>query len=82
MKLAVWLAAVVLFLHLPIPLYWFLVHSLSTFWQGHHKAAYVTSLLRSCPPVTAALVFYRQELFRNSWPPVPMLAAGLVLIIF
>jgi len=77
-----WLAALILFLHLPIPLYWFVLHPLPDFWRSHQKAAYVTSVLCSWPPVTAALVIYRHELFRSGWPPLPMAIAGICLIIF
>jgi protein-S-isoprenylcysteine O-methyltransferase Ste14 len=77
-----WLAALVLFLHLPIPLYWFVVHPVRKFWRSHQKAAYVTGLLCSWPPVTAALVIYRHELFCADWPSAPMLVAGVGLIVF
>jgi protein-S-isoprenylcysteine O-methyltransferase Ste14 len=66
---------------LPIPLYWFVVHPLVKFWRRHPKAAYITGLLCSWPPVTAALVVYRRELFRPEWPPAAAIAAGLALII-
>jgi len=75
-----WLAAIVLFLNLPIPLYWFVVHPQIHFWRRHRKSAYITGLLCSWPPVTAAMVVYRRELFRPSWPPAWALIAGLVLI--
>lgn len=82
MKPSGWLAALVLFLHLPIPLYWFVVHPLSKFWRSRRKAAYIAGLLCSWPPVTAALVIWRQRLFRADWPPAPMLVIGLGLIVF
>jgi protein-S-isoprenylcysteine O-methyltransferase Ste14 len=77
-----WLAAAVLFLQLPIPLYWFVVHPLVKFWRRHPKAAYVAGLLCSWPPVTAAVAVYRRELFRPDWPPAAAIAAGLALMIF
>jgi protein-S-isoprenylcysteine O-methyltransferase Ste14 len=77
-----WLAAIVLFVQLPIPLYWFVVHPLVKFWRRHPKAAYITGVLCSWPPVTVALVVYRRELFRRDWPSAGAVAAGLALIIF
>jgi len=77
-----WLAAIVFFLQLPIPLYWFVVHPLAAFWRARPRAAYVAGLLVSWPPVTAALVVYRRELFRPDWPSVPAIAAGLALVVF
>ena len=77
-----WLAALILFLHLPIPLYWFVLHPLRGFWQSRQKAAYITAVLCSWPPMTAGLVIYRHELFRSGWPPLPMAVIGVCLIIF
>jgi len=77
-----WLAAIVFFLHLPIPLYWFVVHPFSNFWRRRQKAAYITGLLCSWPPVTAALMIYRRELFRADWPSSPTLVVGAGLIVF
>jgi protein-S-isoprenylcysteine O-methyltransferase Ste14 len=76
-----WLAALVLFLQLPIPLYWFVVHPQVKFWRRHRKAAYITGLLCSWPPVTAAIVIYRAKLFGAEWPSAAALAIGLGLII-
>ena len=77
-----WLAAAVLFLQLPIPLYWFVVHPQIVFWRRHRTAAYVTGLLCSWLPVTVAMIVYRRELFRTDWPSVGEIALGLGLIIF
>jgi protein-S-isoprenylcysteine O-methyltransferase Ste14 len=77
-----WLAAVVLFLQLPIPLYWFVVHPQVNFWRRHQNASYVTGLLLSWPPVTAALIYFRASLFRKDWPPSWSVALGLALIVF
>jgi protein-S-isoprenylcysteine O-methyltransferase Ste14 len=77
-----WLAAIVLFLQLPIPLYWFVVHPLVRFWRARPTAAYVVGLLLSWPPVTAAVIVYRRELFRQDLPPVAAVVAGVALIAF
>jgi protein-S-isoprenylcysteine O-methyltransferase Ste14 len=76
------LAALVLFLQLPIPLYWFVVHPQVKFWRLHSKAAYITGLLCSWPPVTFAIWIYHSSLFRPRWPSTGVLVAGLSLIIF
>ena len=34
-----WIAAVVLFLQLPIPLYWFVMHPQVSYWRRNPKAA-------------------------------------------
>lgn len=77
-----WLAALVLFLQLPIPLYWFVVHPLVGFWRQRPKASYVTGLLLSWPAVTACLVVFRRELFRPDWPAAWRDVLGIALIIF
>jgi len=76
-----WLAAIVLFMQLPIPLYWFVVHPLAKFWRRHEKAAYVVGLACSWLPVTVALVVYHRELFRRYWPPAAAIVAGIALIV-
>ena len=75
-------AAVVLFLQLPIPLYWFVVHPLVNFWRSRPKAAYTTGLLCSWLPVTIATAVYRRALYRNDVPPSWQIVAGFALIIF
>ena len=77
-----WIAAVVLFAQLPIPLFWFVVHPRVIFWRKRRKAAYVTGLLLSWPPVTAWMVIYRNSLFRDRLPPLWQIVVGSALIIF
>jgi protein-S-isoprenylcysteine O-methyltransferase Ste14 len=76
-----WLAAIVLFLQLPIPLYWFVVHPYVNFWRRHPRASYITGLLLSWLPVTTGIVWYHQELFRRDWPRPSSIVAGLALMI-
>ncbi|HVB86277.1 MAG TPA: isoprenylcysteine carboxylmethyltransferase family protein [Candidatus Dormibacteraeota bacterium] len=74
-------AAIVLFLNLPIPLYWFVLHPFGRFWRMRLKAAYVTALLCSWLPVTAALVACRHQMFRHDPPPLAAITAGVALIV-
>jgi len=76
-----WLAAIVLFLQLPIPIYWFVVHPFGRFWRTRCAAAFVVGPLVSWPPVTACLILYRHELFRTGRPQVAAIVAGLTLIV-
>jgi len=76
-----WLAALVLFLQLPIPLFWFVVHPQVNFWRRRrHKAAYITGVLFAWLPVTVCLIVFRGEIFRPDWPPPWRIAAGTALI--
>jgi protein-S-isoprenylcysteine O-methyltransferase Ste14 len=80
--LPAWLAAIVLFLQLPIPLYWFVVHPQVKFWRRHPRAVYIVGLAASWLPVTIAMVVFRHKLFRSDWPSAGAFALGLALIVF
>lgn len=75
-----WLAAAVLFLQLPIPVYWFVVHPFGRFWRTRPAAAFTVGLLASWPPVTACLILYRHTLFSAGARPVAAVVIGLLLI--
>lgn len=82
MTIPAWISAIVLFLNLPIPLYWFVVHPLTRFWRNRAKAAYIVGLLCSWLPVTVFLIAARREFFRAEWPAWWALASGMGLIAF
>lgn len=75
-----WIAAVVLFLQLPIPIYWFVVHPFGAFWRTRPAAAFAVGLAASWPPVTACLIFYRRALFSTPARPAASVILGLLLI--
>jgi protein-S-isoprenylcysteine O-methyltransferase Ste14 len=76
-----WIAAIVYFLQLPIPLYWSVLHPARDFWSTRRNKAYVVGLLCSWLPVTIALVLFRHALFRADGPPAWEFALGLALIV-
>jgi protein-S-isoprenylcysteine O-methyltransferase Ste14 len=76
-----WLAALVLFVQLPIPLFWFVVHPLVNFWRQRHTAAYITGVLFAWAPVTTCLIVFRHEIFRPDWPPIWSIAVGTALLV-
>jgi protein-S-isoprenylcysteine O-methyltransferase Ste14 len=82
MSLFGWLAALVMFLELPIPIYWFAVHPFGKFWRPRPAAAFAVGLLVSWPPVTAGLILCRRELFGAHRPATTAIVAGLILIAF
>jgi hypothetical protein len=51
-----WLEAVVLFLRLPIPLYWFVVDPFLKSWKGHPRTVYAVALVCSWLPVAVAVI--------------------------
>jgi protein-S-isoprenylcysteine O-methyltransferase Ste14 len=77
-----WIATIVLFLQLPIPLYWFVVHPYREFWRRHPRAVYVVGLACAWVPVTVAIVAFHRQLFRNAWPSMFQFSTGLALIVF
>jgi protein-S-isoprenylcysteine O-methyltransferase Ste14 len=76
-----WLAAIVLFLQLPIPLYWFVLHPLRVCWRRYPRAVYAVALSCSWLPVTIAIVAFHRKLFVDKWPSTIRLATGLALIV-
>ena len=81
MTVPAWLAALVLFLQLPIPLYWFVLHPLRVFWRRYPRAVYAAGLSCSWLPVTIALVALHRKLFADQWPSAIRLVPGLALIV-
>lgn len=75
-----WLAAIVLFAQLPIPLYRFVMHPQIEFWRRHRAAGYAAALLLAWAPVTWFLVLWRGELFLHAWPSVWRALAGFSLL--
>jgi protein-S-isoprenylcysteine O-methyltransferase Ste14 len=80
MTLVAWIAAIVLFLQLPIPLYWFVLHPAKKFWSTRRNAVYVVALAFSWLPVTVALFVWHGELLRRDLPSIWQLALGVALI--
>lgn len=77
-----WFAALVLFVQLPIPLYWFVLHPLMGFWRRHPGPSYFIGLLLSWPPVTVCIIAFRHELFASGWPPWWRIVLGIALVLF
>lgn len=78
-----WIAAIILFMHLPIPLYWYVLHPQMNFWRHHsQKSAYITGVALSYFPATVCLIVFRRQIFRSDFPPPWQIIAGLALIIF
>ncbi len=75
-----WLAALVLFAQLPIPLYWFVMRPQIEFWRSHRSAGYAVALLLAWVPVKVFLLMLRRELFLHTWPPLWSAIVGLALL--
>lgn len=81
MNFPAWIAAIVCFLQLPIPLYWFVLHPAKNFWSARRNAGYIVALLLSWLPVTVALFVYHHQLFRREWPVWWQFAIGMGFVV-
>jgi protein-S-isoprenylcysteine O-methyltransferase Ste14 len=76
------LSALVLFLQLPIPLYWFVLHPRANLWRNRPKDGFTVALCLSWLPVTICIILFRGVLFRTDFPSWWMILCGLALIAF
>jgi protein-S-isoprenylcysteine O-methyltransferase Ste14 len=84
MKLFDWVAAIVLWIDLPIPFYWLILHPLVGFWRRHMAAAYLVAALPAWSAAAVLLYLFHQSLISCAralaWVPAWRIAAGLALI--
>ncbi len=80
MRLLDWVAAVVLFLWLPIPVFWLILHPLVGFWRKHRRASYLVAGLTAWGGGTWLLATFRGQLFSSASAPPWAIALGLALI--
>lgn len=80
MGILAWISAVVLFLQLPVPLYWFVLHPNVGFWRRHVRAGFIVAVLFAWGTVTALLVAFHGALFARERAPAWAVVAGLALI--
>jgi protein-S-isoprenylcysteine O-methyltransferase Ste14 len=75
-----YLALLVFFLDLPIPLYWFILHPLNSFWRRHMRAAFWTATLGAWVLGAVFIGLFHNKLIDAGGPSFPIALAGLVLI--
>jgi len=73
-------AAFLLVLHLPVPLYWLMVHPFIGFWRRHGNAAFWGAGLLSWGVVAYFLYSFRHELLDASHAPRAAVVAGFLLV--
>jgi protein-S-isoprenylcysteine O-methyltransferase Ste14 len=74
-------AALILFLQLPIPIFWLILHPQMNFWRRHMRAGYWTAGLTAWGAAGAFIAGFHGRLLAPDGAPVWALAAGLVLIL-
>ncbi len=80
MKLFDWLVAAVLFLQLPIPFFWLIVHPRIEFWRKHVRAGYWVAGLSAWGIMAVFLYAFHERLFMSERAPAWAIAVGLVLM--
>lgn len=73
-------AGLVLFVELPIPIYWLILHPFNSFWRSRVRAAFWFAGLTAWTGSGVALWFFRHVLLVVKRPSWFAIAAGLALI--
>lgn len=82
MKALPWLAAIVLFFEMPVPLYWLVLHTRIQFWRHHVLAGYCIAIVLAWGGGDALLYHFRRWLFdsRATEANPGLAVAGFLLI--
>src|SRR5229473_7477238 len=73
-------AGLILFVELPIPIYWLIIHPFNSFWRNRIRAAFWVAGLTAWTSGGVLLWIYRPLLLSAARPSWVAIAAGLVLI--
>ncbi len=73
-------AGLILFVELPIPIYWLILHPFNSFWRNRIRAAFWIAGLTAWTSGGVLLWIYRPLLLSAARPSWVAIAAGLVLI--
>ena len=80
MKLFDWVAATALFFHLPVPVYWLILHTGIGFWRRHVRAAFWVAGLAAWSSAAIFLYAFHERLFRSERAPAWAIGLGLILV--
>jgi protein-S-isoprenylcysteine O-methyltransferase Ste14 len=75
-------AGLVLFVEMPVPLFWLVLHPRTNYWRGRLRAAFATGVIVAWGIGGAFLVFFHAALFRLDPPPAGAIVGGLLLVAF
>ncbi len=81
MKPLDWVAAAVLVLQFPIPIFWLILHPLVGFWRRHMVVGYCFAGLSAWGSVTVFLSAFHDRLFSSAHAPRWAIALGLAFIV-
>jgi protein-S-isoprenylcysteine O-methyltransferase Ste14 len=75
-----YLALIVFFLDLPVPLYWFILHPFPKFWRTRIRAAFYIAGLGAWTAGGIFVFFFRHRLIAPGAPGIPFTVLGSALI--
>jgi protein-S-isoprenylcysteine O-methyltransferase Ste14 len=75
-----WIAAIVLLLELPVPVYWFIVRPVSNFWRRRQRLGRAVAVL-PWPMVAILLALFRNRIFVTTSPHYWEMFAGMAAIL-
>ncbi len=75
-----WIAAVVLFLELPVPFYWFILHPNSNYWRTRQKLGFTLAVL-PWPIFAILMAVFRNQIFVSTAPRYWEMLAGMAAIL-
>src|ERR1700730_9136791 len=81
MKALPWLAAIVLFFEMPVPVYWLVLHTRVQFWRHHVLAGYWIAIVFAWGGGDGLLYHFRQQLFDWRSAAAFSWSAGNVLLL-
>lgn len=75
-----YLALLVFFLDLPVPIYWFILHPFGNFWRTRIRAAFYIAGLGSWTAAGVFIFLFRNKFLAAGVPSIPLAALGAALI--
>jgi protein-S-isoprenylcysteine O-methyltransferase Ste14 len=76
-----YLALLVFFMDLPVPVYWFILHPFAEFWRTRIRAAFYIAGLGAWIASGIFVFLFRHDLVAPGGPSIPIASLGITLIV-
>jgi protein-S-isoprenylcysteine O-methyltransferase Ste14 len=84
-----YIALIIFFLDLPVPIYWFILHPFTNFWKRNIRAAFLFAGLSSWTAGAIFVITFRHRLLGENIPlplaafaALPLIAADFILLFY
>lgn len=77
-----WIAGIVLWANLPVPVYWLVLHTQVEFWRRHVRGAYAAAIVAGWGSATLLAWLYGRQLLDAQAVPQLLRWAGVLFILF